>query len=161
MLKPFVHAILGATLLVAIASPAFATPNTIIFATLYDKGTAAPMAMDHGLGMPNMKMESTMGVRLSTSTAKAGNVTFKVKNSSAETVHELLVFPYTAGRNFPYDDKVAKINEDKAGSLGEVSETEPGKTGELKLSLKPGKYVLLCNVPGHFANGMWSVLTVN
>jgi uncharacterized cupredoxin-like copper-binding protein len=60
----------------------------------------------------------------------------------------------------PYDAKEAKFDEDKAGSLGEVEELEPGKTGELTLNLKPGKYVLSCNVANHFANGMWTTFTV-
>ena len=135
-------------------------PKTIVFATLHDKGTAVEMATDHGVGMANMKIPSAMGIKLSTDQVPAGNVVFKVTNSSKETAHEMLVFHYVEGMQFPYDPKILKIDEDKAGSLGEVSETEPGKVGEVQLDLKPGKYVVLCDVPGHFANGMWALLTV-
>ena len=34
--------------------------------------------------------------------------------------------------------------------LGEVSELDPGKSGTLTLTIKPGKYLLVCNVPGHY-----------
>jgi uncharacterized cupredoxin-like copper-binding protein len=146
---------------VSLSAHAYATSNTIVFVSTFDKGAAAPMASDHGLDMTNMKMQSDMGLRLSTATAKAGDLTFKVKNTSNEIVHEVLVFPYSEGKPLPYDDKMTKIDEAKAGSLGEVPETDPGKTGELKLKLAPGKYALLCNIPGHFANGMWTILTVN
>ena len=150
----------SAATFLTLSTSAFATTNSIVFVSTMDKGSTAPMATDHGLGMALMKMPSDMGLQLSTNTVPAGNVTFKFKNSSHDLVHEMLVLPYVEGTNLPYDDKQVKINEDKAGSLGEVSETDPVKSGELKLSLKSGKYVLVCNLPGHFANGMWTLLTV-
>jgi uncharacterized cupredoxin-like copper-binding protein len=60
----------------------------------------------------------------------------------------------------PYIDAENRVDEDAAGHLGEVSELDPGKTGALRLHLAPGKYLLFCNVPGHFANGMWTEVTV-
>jgi uncharacterized cupredoxin-like copper-binding protein len=50
--------------------------------------------------------------------------------------------------------------EEAAGHLGEVAELDPGAGGSLTLTLPPGKYVLACNLPGHFDSGMWTVLTV-
>ena len=44
--------------------------------------------------------------------------------------------------------------------IGEVSETPPGKTGTTKLDLVPGDYVMFCNVPGHYAAGMYGRLNV-
>ena len=146
--------------MVLLTATAQAKPKTIVFATLHDRGSTADMATDHGLGMANMKMPSAMGIKLSKDQVPAGDVVFKVTNSSKETAHEMLIFHYVDGMKFPYDPKILKIDEDKAGSLGEVSETEPEKAGEVELDLKPGKYVVLCNVPGHFANGMWALLTV-
>jgi uncharacterized cupredoxin-like copper-binding protein len=57
-------------------------------------------------------------------------------------------------------DPDKKVDEDKAGDKGEVSEFDPGKSGALTVNLKPGKYLLICNVPGHFAAGMWSPFEV-
>ena len=34
------------------------------------------------------------------------------------------------------------------------------RLNELRLHLTPGKYLLFCNIPGHFANGMWTEVTV-
>jgi len=136
-----------------------ASAGTIIKVTLMDKGSGVEMASDHGMGMANMDMPSNMAVKLSTNKVAAGEVTFLVTNSSTEMEHEMILVPF-AGKALPYDDKNAKLNEDEAGSLGEVSETKPGHSGQLKLKLKPGNYVLFCNIPGHFANGMWAKLTV-
>jgi uncharacterized cupredoxin-like copper-binding protein len=145
----------------ALASNALAASSTTISIIAYDQGASAEMAADHGLDMANMKMPSDMGLRLSLATVPAGEVTFQVKNSSAEVTHNVLVFPYVEGKPLPYDSDISMIDSEKADKLGEISEVEAGKTGELKLTLAPGKYALLCNIPGHFANGMWAILTVN
>ena len=42
----------------------------------------------------------------------------------------------------------------------EVSELDPGASGSLTVALQPGKYLLICNVPGHYASGMWTEFTV-
>jgi uncharacterized cupredoxin-like copper-binding protein len=144
----------------AFAAPALAD-GTIVKVTLWDKGSSAPMAMDQGLGMTQASMtDKNMGIKLSKKSVKAGEITFEVTNSSKETVHEMLVIPAPADGKVPYNENEAKFDEDKAGSLGEVEETDPGKSGQLTLNLKPGKYILSCNVANHFANGMWTTLTV-
>jgi uncharacterized cupredoxin-like copper-binding protein len=104
----------------------------------------------------------TMGIAVSTDTLKAGEVTFEVLNSSKETVHEVIVAKLKdASSPLPYLASDAKVDEDKAGvHLGEVSELDPGKTGALRLDLKPGVYLLYCNIPNHYMAGMWTLFTV-
>jgi len=60
--------------------------------------------------------------------------------------------PYLANEN--------RVDEDKSGDKGEVSELEPGKWGSLTVTLEPGKYLLICNVPGHYGAGMWTEFAV-
>jgi len=164
MLKPFVHAAFGAVAIVAVASSAQAAAGTTVNVTLWDKGAMAEMATDHGMGKGTMmsgdRMASNMGIELSAETVQAGDITFEVTNSSKDTVHEMVVFPYKDGETFPYSESESKIDEDAAGHLGEVAELEPGKSGALRISLKPGKYALICNIAGHYLNGMWAILTV-
>jgi uncharacterized cupredoxin-like copper-binding protein len=148
------------TILGAPVAPAMAD-GTTIKVTLWDKGPNAQLSTEEGMGMMHASMAgSNMGVKLNKKRAKAGEVIFKVTNSSEETVHEMLVVPAPTDGKLPYDEKESKFDEDKAGSLGEVEELEPGKSGDLTLNLKPGKYVLTCNVANHYANGMWTTLTV-
>ena len=76
-------------------------------------------------------------------------------------VHEMVISPVKEMHTpLPYDKVGNKVDEDAAGHLGEVAELEPGEKGALKLTLKPGSYILYCNVPGHYALGMWTLLTV-
>lgn len=153
-------------LLCGFALPAFADTGAVVEVTMWDKGANAEMAMDKGIGMahdPTMggMMDGSMGMKLSTETVPAGEVTFKVSNTSKDQVHEMLVLPWPAdGKGLPYVDKDARFDEDAGGSLGEVEELDPGKSGELTLRLKPGKYVLACNIANHYANGMWMAFTV-
>lgn len=134
--------------------------KSTVTVTLWDKGADAEMKMDMGMGMTGDHTMSNMGLKLSQASVRAGEVTFNVSNTSKDQIHEMIVVPYPASGKMPYSDKDAKFDEDAAKSLGEVSELDPSKAGTLTLHLAPGKYVLTCNVPNHYANGMWTVLTV-
>lgn len=148
-------------------SQAFARSSTIKV-TLWDKGAASMSTLGHGemMGMGMEKMRghisvAPMGVRLSSQTVSAGEVRFEVTNGSKHMVHEMVVSPVKDEKTpLPYDKAGNKVDEDAAGHLGEVAELEPGKKGGLKLTLKPGRYILYCNIPGHYALGMWTLLTV-
>jgi uncharacterized cupredoxin-like copper-binding protein len=50
------------------------------------------------------------------------------------------------------------VSED--ASVGEISETDGGAFKSHTFNLKPGHYVFVCNIPGHYANGMRGELTV-
>jgi len=43
---------------------------------------------------------------------------------------------------------------------GELEVVSPGSSDQLDLRLRPGPYVLICNIAGHYANGMHTALTV-
>ena len=151
----------------ASAMPVWAR-SQVIKVSLWDKGASSMSMLGHGdmMGMGMGKMGSgmpmaPMGIRLSSATVRAGEVTFEVSNASTVMVHEMVLSPIKDAQTpLPYVKADNKIDEDAAGHLGEVAELEPGKKGALTLSLKPGSYILYCNVPGHYALGMWALLTV-
>ena len=153
---------LGGTCLTAagLAGPAQAARKNVIKIDLWDKGTTAAMATDLGIGGTGDKSKANMGLKLSSNTAKAGKVTFNVTNTSKDTVHEVVILPYKDGQPLPYSDKDMRIDEEAAGHRGEVSELQPGKSGSVTLDLKPGKYLLVCNIAGHYMNGMWEIVTL-
>ena len=86
---------------------------------------------------------------------KSGVVTFKVENT-ADGLHELVVIK-TPTKAAKLKTKNGRASE--AGSLGEV-EVKGGASKTLKLTLKPGHYVLLCNVGEHYKAGMYKDFTV-
>lgn len=108
-----------------------------------------------------------MNVAASPSSVPAGQVSFRVWNAGM-MVHELVILPLQPGgvgtRTVGSDGLVSE-----AGSLGEASRTcgegagdgiAPGAAGWVTLSLDPGRYVLICNLPGHYAMGMFTGLEV-
>jgi uncharacterized cupredoxin-like copper-binding protein len=156
--------ILSATVLTAssmLALPALADAK--INVSLWDNNSNPDMSKSMGLVMGSkmdMKM-APMAIKLDKTIVNAGKVTFVVKNVSQETIHEMLVAPIKDKDTvLAFVEAENKVDEEKSGDLGEVSELDPGKSGSLTLDLKPGLYVLYCNVPGHYSVGMWTTLTV-
>jgi uncharacterized cupredoxin-like copper-binding protein len=127
-------------------------------------GIGMGMGMQGGtpMGAPGQRMPMAhMGIKVSSRTVPAGLVRFDVRNDSKVMEHEMVVAPIKDTKTpLPYNQAENKVDEDAAGNLGEVAELEPGKSGGLKLNLKRGRYILYCNVAGHYALGMWTVLTV-
>jgi uncharacterized cupredoxin-like copper-binding protein len=91
----------------------------------------------------------------------AGEVVFKVANAAVTEEHEMvLVKLKKAGEKIVVNSKTHRIDEKKIDALGEVADLKPSDKGELKADLKPGAYVLLCNLKGHYEAGMSKKFTV-
>ena len=161
MLKSWTLAAFAAATLLTMSSVA-GQAASVVKVSLFDKGTAAEMPTGIFYATPGVDMsKATMGMKLSQASAKAGVVTFQVTNDSKETIHEMIVmFLQDPTKPLPYIDAENRVDEDKAGDKGEVSELDPGKSGALTVPLKAGKYLLICNVPGHYGAGMWTEFTV-
>ncbi len=91
--------------------------------------------------------------------AKAGTVRIKAKNAGSGE-HELVVARTNRKPGKLPTSKNGDVKEGAINVVGEISELPPGETGKTKLQLKSGKYVMFCNVPGHYAQGMYGKLTV-
>jgi len=114
-----------------------------------------------GPGMMGPGMMGMMAVRVDHATVKAGMVHFDVTNWSQSLVHELIVVPVDNPQAaLPYDYSKAKVAEDQVKVLGESGDLQPQASYAFDLSLPSGTYLLFCNVPGHYAAGMATPLTV-
>lgn len=97
-----------------------------------------------------------MVFQLSSGTAPAGLVEFIVNNEGTKP-HEFVVLKNDVpNKKLPL--KGGNLDEDAKGlkNLGEINESKlrSGTTQTLKLHLTPGRYLLVCNLPGHFQAGM-------
>ncbi len=103
------------------------------------------------------------------SRVKAGKVTFLVQNRGHEP-HELVLLKtdLKAGQ-LPLNHKKGGINEDGAGTvIDEIEDILPKSKKTLSVTLKPGNYVLLCNMvemeegerEEHYGKGMRIALRV-
>jgi hypothetical protein len=90
----------------------------------------------------------------------AGNVVLQVQNRGPDA-HELIVFRSPDGR-LPLRPDGLTVDEEglQRSELGALEPGEPGSVRELKLHLRAGRYVLLCNMEGHYLGGMRAVLVV-
>lgn len=91
------------------------------------------------------------------SKVSAGKVTFAVKNAGKKK-HEFVVIKTNLAPNaLPVTGGKAS----ETGSQGEIEEVEPGVTKTLTLTLKPGKYVLICNLLRHYTRGQFAGITAS
>jgi uncharacterized cupredoxin-like copper-binding protein len=151
-----------ATVAALTAMPTASQAATTINVSLWDKGADVEMPTGLLYGTPGIDLSlATMGIKLSQDSAPHGVVSFKVTNDSKDTIHEMIVMLLAdPGQPLPYIADEKRVDEDKAGDKGEVSELDPGQSGSLTLNLQPGKYLLICNVAGHYEAGMWTEFTV-
>jgi uncharacterized cupredoxin-like copper-binding protein len=151
---------LAAVVLLPMA-PTQSFADTTVNVSLWDKGADVDMPTGLGIGMSGDMSKATMGVKAVPNRAKAGIITFRVKNDSKDTIHEMLVIPIAdENTQLPFIADENRVDEEGAHDLGEVAELDPGASGSLTLDLKAGTYALVCNVAGHFMAGMWTIFTV-
>ena len=51
------------------------------------------------------------------------------------------------------------LEESGAEIPGEIADVPPGKSKSMTVDLTPGKYAMICNLPGHYQRGMYGSLT--
>jgi uncharacterized cupredoxin-like copper-binding protein len=95
-------------------------------------------------------------------TAAAGPITITAPNQG-KLVHELVLIRTDLPLAKLPTDSAGDVNEDafpESKRPGEISETQPGATGKVTVTLPAGRYVMLCNVAGHYKQGMVGNLVV-
>jgi uncharacterized cupredoxin-like copper-binding protein len=95
-------------------------------------------------------------------TADAGSVTVSAPNIG-QVEHELVLFRTDADpASLPVaggEVDEAALENQGAENAGEIEEVAPGQTKDATLDLAAGSYVMFCNLPGHYAQGMYGSFT--
>jgi uncharacterized cupredoxin-like copper-binding protein len=125
-------------LLLFAAASAAATPAQVVGLKLQDSTVDPSIAH--------------MRIAVDPAQVKPGRVTFEAVNESKSLVHEVVVVHKSGA--LPFDAKHDRVKESDVRRLGEIADLAPGATGKLTLNLGPGTYVLFCNEPGHYKDGM-------
>jgi uncharacterized cupredoxin-like copper-binding protein len=89
----------------------------------------------------------------------AGTVVFHVTNRGPDE-HEFIVV--RAERGLPLRRDGITLDEDalEKSIVGSIEPAPAGRTNTLRVSLKPGRYALVCNMYGHYMGGMHVPLVV-
>jgi uncharacterized cupredoxin-like copper-binding protein len=86
----------------------------------------------------------------------AGNVRFVVRNTG-RVDHQLVVLRTKRPANKLYLATTRDVFE--IGRVGKTKPIDAGRTKTLTLTLKPGHYALICNLPGHYRAGQFADFT--
>src|ERR1019366_5860298 len=137
-------------------------PGEIVNVDLSDMGMTRMMGGTAPVG-------AHMRLIASPSKISSGVISFVVKNFGWRT-HELVILPLatnqpSGSRGHRSDGKVSE-----SGSVGEASNNcgvgvgdgvKSGSATWTTVTLKPGRYELVCNLPNHYSDGMYQELDVN
>lgn len=98
-------------------------------------------------------------IALDPPTASAGAITFDVTNDGP-TTHEFEIFSGDVDPStLPVESGVAVT--DGLTLVDEVEDVTAGSTTELSVDLEPGSYAIICNLPEHYEEGMFTTLVVD
>ncbi|MBK5218384.1 MAG: hypothetical protein JJE35_01160 [Thermoleophilia bacterium] len=134
--------------------------------TATEPATETGAAGGAGGGVKGATLEIKMGefyFNPKNATAKAGPTTIEAPNEGS-VEHELVVFKTNMNPAKLPTEANGEVNEEKmdkvAEGAGEIPDVEAGDTKSGDFKLTPGKYVMFCNLPGHYTAGMYGTLTV-
>ena len=94
-------------------------------------------------------------ITLDSDSAPAGEVTFDVTNDAAQTHEFVVIQTDLAEDQLPTDDS-GLVDEEGEGLtlIDEIEDMAGGSSQSLTVNLDAGSYVLICNLPGHYEQGM-------
>jgi uncharacterized cupredoxin-like copper-binding protein len=150
-----VAAVVPALLLVAACSTA-ASPSA-------PSASVAPPSAPAASGGSVTAKETEFKIDLGATSAAAGSVTFQITNGGT-VVHEFVVLKTDlAADKLPLDTSTGVVSEDTAGLtvVDEVEDIAVGATPSLTVDLPAGHYVVICNLPAHYAGGMHTDFTTS
>jgi uncharacterized cupredoxin-like copper-binding protein len=101
-------------------------------------------------------------VELGSTSAPAGDITFNVTND-AEQKHEFVVFKTDLAPDQLPLNADGDVDEEGEGvtHIDEIGGVPGGSSDSLSVNLEAGGYVLICNLPGHYKQGMHAAFTAS
>jgi len=136
-----------------------------LLALLALPGCAGRQSAQRDAGTPVTVTERDFGIsvdgRSGSQQRKSGDLRFAVSNRGPDT-HELLVVR-TNGSRLPLRADGLTVDEDavKSATVAVIEGHDAGTVKRLKVHLAPGRYVLFCNMAGHYLGGMHTELVVS
>lgn len=147
---------LGVATTAALSACGAADPSGAVSGASTTVTTGAPAGSAHPITLTDYRVAVP-------ATMKVGSATYAITNSGA-IEHELLVFKSDLDpAQYPYIAGTAKFDEAGAGvkSVSDGDNLAAGASQSRSITLaEPGRYLFVCNLPGHFRQGMYAVVTV-
>lgn len=146
--------------LVLIAGAAACT-NTTGVASPSSYAVGCTKSPQTGQGSAVDVTENNYSIALSTSDIGSGTTAFDVTNTGP-SLHEFVVLK----TNLPADrlplEQNSSVITDRHGvtTVGQIQNIQPCSTKTLTVDLKAGRYVVICDLPGHYSMGMRAPMIV-
>ncbi|MEP7368022.1 MAG: sulfocyanin-like copper-binding protein [Dermatophilaceae bacterium] len=143
--------------------------GTVVNVSLTDAGGSMMSRRGAMMGQAaGMMSGGPMSLSSDQATVVHGTVSFLVTNDGG-IKHEMVILPLPDSQAVGTRPIGADARIDEAGNLGEASNSNgkdagegvaPGASSWTTVTLRPGQYELVCNLPGHYRAGMYTRLTV-
>jgi uncharacterized cupredoxin-like copper-binding protein len=146
----------------------------LITMAVLDSRTVAPaVSASHGENLPTQAGHAgafvkasvdDFSIKVDQTTIPSGKVTFNVANLGP-SFHEFVILKtdHAAGKlPIVKQEGYMRADEESSGdtNVAELGGIKIGGSKELTTTLKPGHYVIVCNLPMHYQLGMRTALTV-
>jgi uncharacterized cupredoxin-like copper-binding protein len=125
-------------------------------------GLAGPLAACSGDSGGVGVTEADYKITLEDTALPAGETTFDISNEAEQTHEFVIIKTDLAEGDLPTGDD-GDVDEEGEGiePVDEVEDIEQGATESLTVDLDAGSYVAICNLPGHYRQGMHASFTVS
>jgi uncharacterized cupredoxin-like copper-binding protein len=123
--------------------------------------TGCRQMFSYALAQPQTATETEFKIDTPTG-VKPGSYSYVLYNAGS-LVHEVLVFRPSLARDALPVDADGNLSEDAPGmnKISDGDNISPGQTQVRTIDLtEPGTYLFVCNLPGHYKNGMYTWVTV-
>lgn len=99
-------------------------------------------------------------IALDQSSASSGEITFAITNDGP-SVHEFVVLKTDlAADQLPVIGNEVTEDDPALANEGEAEDIAAAGTASVALQLEPGNYVVICNIVGHYGQGMRATFTI-
>jgi uncharacterized cupredoxin-like copper-binding protein len=96
----------------------------------------------------------------SRTTIENGLVTLRVHNDGPATHEFVVIRSELPADELPIAADGLSVDEDRVAPVGELTEVPTDASASLTVPLAPGRYVLFCNLEGHYLTGMHASIEV-
>jgi len=124
------------------------------------EGSTASTGTDTSTGAVVASTVKDFAIALTPTSEAAGEIKFEITNEGPSE-HEFVVLKTDlAPDQLPVDGDAVSEETEGVVNAGEVEDIASGTTESLALTLDAGNYVVICNLPGHYTQGMRTGFTV-
>ncbi|MGE3856458.1 MAG: plastocyanin/azurin family copper-binding protein [Dehalococcoidia bacterium] len=155
------RAVLRTTLAALLLAAAALGSGCVPSGTPASEATVRDPLPDSGGGAPEgvaVALEDWV-VRPHTPTAAPGSVTFVPMNRGNMPHQFIVIRTDVPPAELPRAGQTVSLNVLEV--VGRLDAIPQGESGRLEVTLERGEYVLICNLPAHYAAGMYAGITVN